>query len=460
MSSNQYTAGAVILAAGKGTRMYSDKPKVLQPLLGEPMLRFVYRALDPLFSKAVWTVIGHGADMVRKAFCHEEREFVLQEKQLGTGHALQCAWDKVTASGIDYVLVINGDTPLVRPDSIVRLLDRTAGSGADVGFITLTLEDPAAFGRVVRRHGHVAAVIEAKDYDTAQHGPEPREINAGIYLLKVAAVSPLLPLLTNANASGEYYITDIVELAVRQGLRVEGVECGNDPDLLGVNTPAELMRSEELLRENIVTRHLHNGVHVHAAGSVRIGPDVVIEPGAVIHGPCELYGNTFVGAQAAIDSHCWVKDSRLHPGSTLRNFSHAEQAEIATGAVAGPYARLRPGAVLEQDARMGNFVEMKKAVLRKGAKASHLTYLGDADIGSEANIGAGTITCNYDGVNKHRTVIGEKAFIGSNTALVAPVSIGKQALVGAGSVITKDVEDGELAIARGRQKNLRKTRHS
>ncbi|MFV0421502.1 bifunctional UDP-N-acetylglucosamine diphosphorylase/glucosamine-1-phosphate N-acetyltransferase GlmU [Oleidesulfovibrio sp.] len=459
MSSHKYSIGAVILAAGKGTRMFSHKPKVLQELLGEPILRFVYRALDPIIQGGIWTVIGHGAQLVRDAFAEEQRSFVMQEEQLGTGHALQCAWDDIAASGAEFILAINGDTPLVQQSALEKLVAETTAAQADVGFITLTLDEKNAFGRVVRVKGKVNAIVEVKDYDENTFGPEPNEVNAGIYLLKVATVAPLLSRLSNANANGEYYITDIIGLAVTEELHVHGVECGHDTNLMGVNTPAELARSEESLRRQIVESHLERGVHIHAPESVRIGPEVTIEPGAIIHGPCELYGKTAIGAEAVIHSHCWVKNSVLHPACELRNFSHVEQAEIGTGAVAGPYARLRPGAVMEEDARVGNFVEMKKAILRKGAKASHLTYLGDADVGSEANIGAGTITCNYDGINKHRTIIGAKAFIGSNSALVAPVKIGDEALVGAGSVITKDVEDGELAIARGRQKNLRKKRH-
>jgi bifunctional UDP-N-acetylglucosamine pyrophosphorylase/glucosamine-1-phosphate N-acetyltransferase len=331
---------------------------------------------------------------------------------------------------------------------------------ADIGFMTLTLADPASFGRVVRHNGEVAAIVEAKDFDENMHGQEPNEINAGIYLLKIDSISPLLEKLQNTNKSGEYYITDLVELAVARRMKVCGVDCGQDPHLLGINNPAELVRSESLLRTNLVLEWLEQGVMIHAPETVRIGPMVYLEPGAVLHGPCELYGNTEVRTGATVQSHTWLRNAIVSSGAEVRPFCHIEDAEIGPDCIVGPYARLRPGAVLEEGSRVGNFVEMKKSVLGKKSKANHFTYLGDTEVGVGANIGAGTITCNYDGVNKHKTVIGDGAFIGSNSALVAPVTIGANSLVGAGSVITKDVPDDTLAIARGVQKNLPRKRKS
>lgn len=444
--------GAVVLAAGKGTRMYSDTPKVLQRILEEPMLRYVFDAVGPVCGGRVLTVVGHGADMVKAAFPERADGWVLQSRQLGTGHALHCAWP--VASGSEYVLVINGDTPLVRTEVLHEFALRAVEEEADVAFISLTLADPAAFGRVVRKDGQVAAVVEAKDYDAAQHGPESGEINAGIYCLKTSSVAELLPLLRNNNKSGEYYITDLVGLAVERGLNVLGHDCRDDPDLLGINNPAELVRSEELIRARIVEEHLRNNVIIRSPHSVRIGPDVVLERGADITGPCELYGAVCVASGVRIASHCRLEDVAVGEGVVMHSFCHGQKAEIGPRCTVGPYARLRPGAVLEEGAHIGNFVEMKQARLGKGAKANHLTYLGDAEVGAGANIGAGTITCNYDGKNKHKTVIGEKAFIGSNSALVAPVRVGDGALVGAGSVVTKDVPDDHLAVARGRQQNL------
>lgn len=444
--------GALILAAGKGTRMHSDKPKVLQTLLGEPMLRFVADALRPLFRDAVWTVIGHRADMVRAAFGDEGLHFVVQEEQLGTGHALMQALPALEDAGCTHVLVVNGDTPLLGarlPEMFLRESEQ-----ADLSFATITLQDPAAYGRVVRHHGRVVAVVEAKDYDEDLYGPEPKEVNAGLYCLNLAMVRQLLPHLTNANKSGEYYITDLIGLAVENQYTVRGVECGDDPNLFGVNSPVELSRSEALLGLQQVQNLLQSGVILHAAELIRVSPRAHIEPGAELYGPCEIYGCSRVARGACIESHCVLRDAVVAEGAVIRSFSHLEKAEVGPGALVGPYARLRPGAVLEARAHAGNFVELKKARLGQGAKANHLSYIGDAEVGEGTNIGAGTITCNYDGTNKHKTVIGPRAFIGSNTALVAPVSVGEQALVGAGSVITKNVPDNTLAVARGRQTNL------
>jgi len=450
------TVGVVLLAAGKGTRMHSDTPKVLQRILEEPMLRYVYDALGGMCGGGVFTVIGHGADAVRATFPGQAAGFMLQEEQLGTGHALQCAWPGVLAANLSYVLAINGDTPLVRAETLKWLLDESVARQADLAFITLSLPDSGAFGRVLRTNGRVSAIVEAKDYDESLHGPDSREINAGIYCLNVVALDALLPLLERGSKSGEYYITDLVGLAARRNLKVIGLNMGDAPDLLGVNTPAELARAEEGMRERIVLTHQNAGVLIRAARSVRIGPDVRVAPGAEITGPCELYGHTQVGEGARIDSHCRLSDAHIGPGAVLRSFCHVEKAKVDPLCTVGPYARLRPGAILEEGAHVGNFVEVKQARLGKGAKAGHLSYLGDAEIGAGANIGAGTITCNFDGKNKHLTQIGAEAFIGSNTALVAPVSVGDGALVGAGSVITKDVPERHLGITRAPQKNSKR----
>ena len=446
---------ALILAAGKGTRMHSARPKVLQSLLGEPMLAYVEGALRPLFADdaegvAIWAVVGHGADQVEAAF--PGLRTVHQREQLGTGHALAEALPTLRRSGASHVLVVNGDVPLLSTDVVRRFLDE-AGDAA-IAFASLTLEDAGAYGRVVRKGGDVAAIVEAKDFDPGLHGPDTGEVNAGLYLLEIEAISRLLPRLGNDNKSGEYYITDLVALGLAEGLTVRGIDCGRDESLLGVNSPAELARMEELLRARIASRLLASGVTLHAPDLVRVGPFAEIAPGAELTGPCEIYGHSRVAGGAAIESHCVLCDSVVRAGARLRSFSPLERAEVGEGCVAGPYARLRPGAVLEAGSHVGNFVELKNARLGPGAKANHLSYLGDEENGPAANIGAGTITCNYDGVHKHRTVIGDRAFIGSNTALVAPVEVGDDALVGAGSVITKDVPAGEMGIARGRQKNL------
>ncbi|MEG2004656.1 MAG: bifunctional UDP-N-acetylglucosamine diphosphorylase/glucosamine-1-phosphate N-acetyltransferase GlmU [Bilophila sp.] len=445
---------ALILAAGKGTRMHTRKPKVLHTILGEPLLGHVVGTLRSLFGDAIWTVIGHEADMVRAAFAKHPMRFIEQTEQRGTGHALMVALSELQAAGMKRVLVVNGDTPLITRATLERFIAET--QGAAVAVATLTLPSPEAYGRIVRHNNELTAIVEAKDFNPAIHGTEPHEINAGVYALDLDVVARLIPRLQPSAASGELYITDLVGFAVHDKLCVRGIDCGDDPTLLGINNPAELSRSEELLRASIVHNLLETCVVMHAPESIRIGPFVTVEPGAELFGPCELYGHTTVAADACIESHCRIADSTIAAGAIVHSFSHLEEASVGMSCLVGPYARLRPGAVMEQASHVGNFVEMKKARLGVGAKANHLTYLGDAEVGAHANVGAGTITCNYDGVHKHKTVIGEHAFIGSNTSLVAPVTVGNEALIGAGSVITKNVPDNTLAVTRARQMNLAK----
>lgn len=445
--------GTVVLAAGKGTRMLSDNPKVMQPMLGEPMLRYVLDALSPLAAGNLWTVVGHGADMV-EAFFAERTAFVAQKEQLGTGHALQTAWPEVEKSGVSHILVVNGDTPLIATGAMRNFVEQALADKADLAFITLTLENAGAFGRVLRKNGAVSAIIEAKDYDAATYGPCPNEINSGIYFLRTDAIGPLLPKLKNANKSKEFYITDLIEFAVAEGLLVSGIAMGHDMNLLGVNTPAELVAAEELLRARLVRKALDAGALIHAPDLVRIGPDAVIEGGASVTGPCELYKKSLVAKGARVSSHCYIENTEILSGAVVHSFCHLAGAVVGEKCVAGPFSRIRPGTVLEEGAHVGSFVEVKKSVIGKGAKANHLSYIGDATVGAGTNIGAGVITCNYDGKDKHATVIGENAFVGSNVSLVAPVILEDEAAVGAGSVITKTVPKGYLGIGRVRQINL------
>ncbi|MDR2076082.1 MAG: bifunctional UDP-N-acetylglucosamine diphosphorylase/glucosamine-1-phosphate N-acetyltransferase GlmU [Desulfovibrio sp.] len=449
----QVSLGALILAAGKGTRMRSDRPKVLQTLLEEPLLRYVLDAALALCPDKTWTVVGHGADLVGQTVAARGGRLILQEPQQGTGHALQVAWPALTKAGLTHVLVLNGDTPLMREETLRAFLAASLAADADLAFISLTPKDPAAYGRVIRTKGLVEAIVEARDYDEALHGPPSREINAGVYCLRLASVAPLLSSLKDGNRGREFYITDLAHLAVFVKLTVLGHNHGDCPELLGINTPQELIRSEEFLREAIIRRHLEAGVLIRSPQTVRIGPDVELEPGASVTGPAELYGRTFVRRGARISSHCRLTDTRVGEGASVHSFSLLQEAEVGANCVVGPYARLRPGAILEEEAHAGNFVELKKTRLGRGAKANHLAYLGDADIGAGTNIGAGTITCNYDGTDKHQTVIGRGAFIGSNASLVAPLTIGDGTVIGAGSVITEDVPAAALAIARSRQRN-------
>jgi bifunctional UDP-N-acetylglucosamine pyrophosphorylase/glucosamine-1-phosphate N-acetyltransferase len=357
----------------------------------------------------------------------------------------------VKAAGYEYVLVLNGDVPLIGVDDIKACIAVAAEHKADLAFLTITLPDPGAYGRVVRKAKGHAVIVEAKDYDEKAHGRPTGEINAGIYCLRVSAVDKVLFDLTNTNKGGEFYITDLAGLVAEAGGAVVAVSRGSEANLLGINTPAELAQAEETLRGRIVESWLARGVVIRQKESMRIGPKARLAPGCEICGQGDILGDSIIESGAVIAPHVWIKDSTIGARARVHAFSHLEGAALGTDAEAGPFARLRPGAILEEGARVGNFVELKKSVLGPNAKAGHLSYLGDAVIGAGVNVGAGTITCNYDGKNKFTTVIGKNAFIGSNTALVAPVNVGENALVAAGSVITEDVPDNALAIARGRQ---------
>lgn len=442
--------GALVLAAGKGTRMHSVRPKVMRELLGEPMLQYVLRSIGECLGERIWVVVGHGAKIVEEAF--PGLAYIMQQVQLGTGHALAESLPALQDAGLDRVLVINGDCPLADPATIRRFM--TEADGADLAFASIVCQDPADYGRVVRKDGKVSAIVEARDYREEVHGPLTGEINAGLYLIAVDAAKRLVPRLGNRNSSSEYYITDLVQLALADGLKVRGVECGDNKNLLGVNSPAELIAAEEMLRARTVDRLLADGVVIHAPALARICPFSIVEPGSELTGPCEIYGRSVVEHGAVIHSNCRIANSRIESGAEIRSFCDISGAIVRHGALVGPFARLRPGSELQADSHVGNFVELKNSTLGMGAKANHLSYLGDASIGERANIGAGTITCNYDGKHKYRTSIGDEAFIGSNTSLVAPVQIGNGALVGAGSVITRDVPEGKLAIARPGQKTL------
>ncbi len=466
---------ALILAAGKGTRMNSDKPKVLQNLLAEPMLAHVLRALRPLFKDSIWTMIGHKAEQIRDAFAHEDLFFIVQAEQKGTGHALLTAMPTLVEKKISYVLVVNGDTPLLSTRVVKKFMDealdpihKTEIASTEIAFASIFVPYSNSYGRVVRlgevggvvgeASGDVLAIVEAKDYDEEMYGFPTGEVNAGLYMLYVPTLVKLIPMITDKNKSKEFYITDLVKLAVKHGHSVRGILCSDAQEegtsLMGVNTPTELIEAEMLMIQRHVAHALSRGVLIHSPQNVVLGAEVVVEPGAEIFGPCEIYGKSSLAKGAVVESHCVLRDAVVEEGARVQNFSHIQQARVGKNTSVGPFARLRPGAELEEKAKVGNFVEVKNATLEKGAKVSHLSYIGDATVGADANVGAGTITCNYDGKNKHKTDIGAGAFIGSNTALVAPVKVGKGALVGAGSVITKDVPEGQLGISRSVQKVL------
>ncbi len=419
------TATAVILAAGLGTRMKSALPKTLHPLAGRPMLRHLLASCEAVFDRIV-VVVGPGMDAVERAVAPHTA--VVQREPLGTAHAARQAIPHV---GTGEVAILYADNPLIRPETLLRLLDRRRQGDAGLALLATRPDDPGQYGRVIGRGGYVERIVEWADASEAERA----EIlcNAGVLSAASPDMARWLAAVRADNVKREFYLTDVVELAVSEGQRVAAVEAPFD-ELRGVNSRVELAEAEAVVQRRLRLAAMESGVTMIDPASVFLCADTKLEADVTI-GPNVVFGQ-------GVAVGC---------GAEIRAFSHLEGCTVGAGAIVGPFARLRPGAVLESHAHVGNFVEIKAARLGAGAKANHLTYIGDAEIGAGANIGAGTITCNYDGYAKHRTTIGARAFIGSDTALVAPVSVGDGAIVAAGSVITEDVPADALAIARGRQ---------
>jgi bifunctional UDP-N-acetylglucosamine pyrophosphorylase/glucosamine-1-phosphate N-acetyltransferase len=438
----------VILAAGQGTRMRSALPKVLHPVAGNSMLGHVIHSARQLSPQGIHVVIGHGADLVREQLAADDLNFVLQDKQLGTGHAVAQAVPALTA---DTVLILYGDVPLIEVETLQRLL--TLVNDQQLGLLTVTLDDPAGYGRIVRdEHDRVTAIVEHKDASEAQKAI--REGNTGILAVPGKRLSDWLGRLSNNNAQGEYYLTDVIAMAVNDGLAVATAQPLDAMEVQGANDRKQLADLERHYQLREARRLMALGVTLRdpsrfdVRGEVTVGRDVMIDINVI------LEGRVVIEDDVSIGPNCVIKDSTLRKGAIIKANSHLEGAIVGEAADAGPFARLRPGSVLGPRAHVGNFVELKNAEMGEGAKAGHLTYLGDAVIGARTNIGAGTITCNYDGANKHKTVLGEDVFIGSNNSLVAPVTIATGASTAAGSTINQDVAAEQLAVARARQRNI------
>ncbi len=442
---------AIVLAAGKGTRMNSELTKVLHPLLGRPLLAYPLVACREAGVGRIVAVVGHQADRVREALAAPDLAFALQAEQRGTGHAVSVAREALDGfSGT--ALILCGDVPLLRPETLVLLADRHRASGDRVTVLSMEPADPTGYGRLVRDgDGRLRAIVEERDADGAQRAV--REVNTGTYAVDVPWLWDAVAGLAADNSQGEYYLTDIVAAAAREG-RAGSVLLEDPDEVMGINSRVHLAEAGAVLRDRINRAWMEAGVTLEDPSSTWIEPGVALSPDVTVGPGVRLAGATRVAVGAWIETGCVVTDSEIGPGARIKPYSVVGEAKVGPGAQVGPFAHLRPGAVLEDDAKVGNFVEMKKAVLGRGSKASHLTYLGDAAVGPGANIGAGTITCNYDGVHKHATVIGEGAFIGSNTALVAPVTVGAGATVAAGSTITKHVPAGGLGVARAKQRNV------
>ncbi len=452
---------ALILAAGKGTRMPSTKPKVLQKLMGDTMLSCVYDALYDTFEDRIFTLVGYEKEQVLKELKNISEKAhtnsIEQVKLQGTGQAFIEAMPVFDKNNADYILVVNGDVPLLPAEMIGQMLEHARSNSYDILFCTIEVEDISQYGRILRdKSNKVQAIVEAKDYHEKIHGKASNEINAGLYIFKKEFANEYLPRLENNNANNEYYITDLIKLGIKDNKKVETYQAGYDFRLLGANNPYELHEAEEYLRKERNKKFMLNGVIMHNPSTITIGKDVVIEAGVEICANCEFYGTTKIGFGTVIKSHCIFINSIIGQHNKIRSYCHFEDAKVADNCAIGPYARLRPLADLANEVHIGNFVEIKKSTVANKSKVNHLSYIGDSEIGSETNIGAGTITCNYDGVNKHKTIIGNKCFIGSNTSLVAPIQVGDNTLIGAGTVATKDIDENMLALARAKQVQYKK----
>ncbi|MFZ3017911.1 MAG: bifunctional UDP-N-acetylglucosamine diphosphorylase/glucosamine-1-phosphate N-acetyltransferase GlmU [Gallionella sp.] len=434
----------VILAAGKGMRMYSHKPKVLHALAGKPLVQHVLDCAATLQPQRVCVVYGHGGEMVPQAMVQYGAQFVIQEPQLGTGHAVQQAMPHLDDDGC--TLVLYGDVPLIQHNTLHQM--QQAGDG--LVLLTVTLDNPAGYGRIVRdAQGDVQCIVEEKDATPEQR--EIREVNTGILLAPTAQLRDWLGKLGNSNAQGEYYLTDIVGMAVQQGVAVHTVQPAQRWEVEGINNKSQLARLERTWQQVEAERLLAHGVtladpaRIDQRGRLVCGRDVEIDVGCIFEGDVTLGDNVRVGAYSVL------RNATVATGTDIAPYSHIDSSVVGANCHIGPYARLRPGTKLAEGAHIGNFVEIKNSDIGSGSKANHLSYIGDSTVGSRVNIGAGTITCNYDGANKFRTVIGDDAFIGSDTQLVAPVTVGRGATIGAGSTITKDTPDGELTLSRSKQ---------
>jgi bifunctional UDP-N-acetylglucosamine pyrophosphorylase / glucosamine-1-phosphate N-acetyltransferase len=435
----------VIMAAGKGTRMKSALPKVLHRLAHQSLLHHVLQACAGLNADRTVVITGHGAERVEAACANRGLRFVRQEPQLGTGHAIQQTVPALGDAGT--TLVLNGDVPLIRTETAAALA--AACQGKQLALLTIELNDATGYGRIVREGGAVKAIVEHKDASDNQRAI--REVYTGMLAAPTAWLKRAVMALNNDNVQEEYYLTDIVAMAVAQGMPVVAVPAVNDTEVLGVNSPHQLADLERRYQRQRADALMEAGVRLadparfDVRGDLQCGSDVAIDVGCIFEGRVALGNNVSIGA------HCVIRDAQIADGAVIHPFTHVEGASVGAGALIGPYARLRPGAALGPDVHIGNFVEVKNSTLGRGSKANHLAYLGDAIVGERVNFGAGSITANYDGANKHTTTIGDDVHVGSNCVLVAPVTLGAGATIGGGSTISKDAPAGKLSVARGKQ---------
>ena len=439
----------IILAAGAGTRMHSLKPKVLHELAGLPMVEHVYNTSMKLGARQVQVVYGHGGDLLKKGCQHFDVEWVLQDEQLGTAHAVQQASPNINDN--DVALILYGDVPLIKTETLKRLIKQATGN--NISLLTVNLEDPTGYGRIVRQDEKVVAIVEHKD--ASEEIKAIKEANTGILAVKAAYLKECLNKIDNNNSQGEYYLTDIIALAVSDGNTVITTQVEHSHEVEGINNRIQMAKLERIYQLELVNKIMAEGVTVADPSRVDIRGELNIGNDSFIDVNCVFEGVVNIGTNVSIGAGCLIKNSTIVCDAVIKPYSVIEDAIIGKDVEVGPFARLRPGTELKKNSRVGNFVEIKNTVLGENSKASHLSYLGDSEIGKNVNIGAGTITCNYDGANKFKTVIKDGAFIGSDTQLIAPVTIGENAMIGAGSTITKDTEDDVLTLSRVAQKSIK-----
>jgi bifunctional UDP-N-acetylglucosamine pyrophosphorylase/glucosamine-1-phosphate N-acetyltransferase len=436
----------VILAAGMGSRLKSKTPKVLHTVGGKPLLQHVLETAKALKPSNIFVVIGHGAEAVKSRFEDENITWVMQSEPKGTGDAVLKALPGIKD---ERVMVLYGDVPLVLPSTLAQLTQQPEG----ISMLTVSLEDPFGYGRIIRnQQGEVQEIVEQKDGTEAEL--EITEINTGFYVLPVSKLKKWLPQLTNKNANGEYYLTDVIALAVKEKVKIHVEKPSIEEEILGVNTKAQLAVLEGFYQSIQAERLMDEGLTLRDPGRFDLRGDLKVERDVDFDVNVVCEGNVSIGEGSTIGPNVVLKNVTIGKNVAIRAFSHVEEAIVKDNAIIGPFARIRPESIIEENVRVGNFVEVKKSVIGKGSKINHLSYVGDATLGDNVNVGAGTITCNYDGVNKHKTQVGNNVFIGSNTALVAPITVGDNATIGAGSTLNKDAPQDQLTVSRSPQRSV------
>ncbi|HDL5510123.1 TPA: bifunctional UDP-N-acetylglucosamine diphosphorylase/glucosamine-1-phosphate N-acetyltransferase GlmU [Mannheimia haemolytica] len=438
----------VILAAGKGTRMYSDLPKVLHPVAGKPMVKHVIDTAKQLDAQQIHLIYGHGADLLKAHLSEEPVNWVFQAEQLGTGHSMQQAAPFFADD--ENIVMLYGDAPLITKATLERLIAAKPENG--IALLTVELENPTGYGRIIRENGSVVAIVEQKDANEAQL--KVKEVNTGVMVASGASFKKWLKNLNNNNAQGEYYITDVIAMANQEGFKVQAVQATEFMEVEGANNRLQLAALERFYQKREAEKLLLAGVAIidpsrfDLRGTVTHGKDVQIDVNVILEGEIKLGNNVKIGAG------CVLKNCEIGDNVEIKPYSVIEDSIVGAKSAIGPFSRLRPGAELAEETHIGNFVEIKKATIGKGSKVNHLTYVGDAEIGKECNIGAGVITCNYDGANKFKTIIGDNVFVGSDSQLIAPVTIASGSTIGAGATVTKDIAENELVISRVPQRHI------